>query len=240
MKKTTLVFCLCLVLAASTSFAKTNAVQSTQPVKPIVLPDTGVVSSIQLGTATSQKIKDIPLSDMIKINLGGKPIELKRVTQGLRQKKVALFWASVYVAQIFSNSKIETTSIEGLRNSLLKGLPTVVSMTFLRNIDIKKILDGYKEVFTENGIKTEVTPYSKFLEAVQKTGDVKDGQTYYFVFSGDEKKAGLSFWTNGKEQFSINDGDTNVLGNFLKMWMGKAPDSGLEQLQGYLLKPDKI
>ena len=193
---------------------------------------------VELGPKTKTEVKEVALVESATTDVAGKPVVLKRVTQGLRQKKIALFWASVYVEQIFTNQKADFTSVDQLRESLAKGIPTVVAMTFVRDVGIDKIVDGFKETFAKNAIKVEVTPYSKFLEAVKKSGDVKDKQTYFFAFSGDEKKVKISFQTAGKEQFVMEDADTVTLNNFLKMWLGTAADSGLEQLQGQLLKPE--
>lgn len=113
----------------------------------------------------------------------------------------------------------------------------MVTMTFLRDVGIGKIVDGFKESFSENGIKAEAAPYSKLLDGVKQSGDVKEGQIYYAVFSGDEQKAQISFQTNGKEYFVMNDADNTTLTNILKIWFGKPADSGLEELQKQFLKP---
>ena len=110
-------------------------------------------------------------------------------------------------------------------------------MTFVRDIPIDKIVDGYREVFEANNVKTENEPYSTFLEAVKKSGDVKDRQTYYFTFAKSATgKDQFSFWTNHKERFVLSDAKPGVLKNFFAMWFANAPDSGLEQLQEHFLK----
>jgi hypothetical protein len=80
-------------------------------------------------------------------------------------------------------------------------------------------------------------PYKDFIGAVQKSGDVVDGQQYFFVFSENVGKDSLSFQTHGKEFFSLKDQSPASVESFLNLWFGKPADSGLEQLQNQLLKP---
>ncbi len=193
---------------------------------------------IEMGPKSATKIKDTTLVESVtSADAAGKPVVLKRFTQGLRQKKVALFWVNVYVAQMFSAQKPDFASIDKLRASIAKGIPAVISMTFLRDIGVSKIIDGFKEGLKENGVKTDAAPYSKFLDAVKASGDVKDGQTYHVAFSGDDKKVTISFQTNGKEYFNMADADAATMDSLLKIWVGKPVDSGLEKMQEQLLKP---
>ena len=148
----------------------------------VFLGSSALSAPVRFGPVSTRKIKDVAISESVQVPNGDQPLSLRWVTSGLRQKKVAVFWANVYVAQIFSNEKLDLTSVSALRASIIKGLPVVLSMTFVRDVDVKKIVEGFKEGFSENQVKVDVTPYSKFLEAVQKSGDVKDQQTYFFVF----------------------------------------------------------
>lgn len=190
----------------------------------------------QFGDTTTTEIKGVKLADSLKIDDAKAPVSLKRVTQGLRQKKVVLIWASVYVAQIFSNAPAEFVSVETLKASLLKGIPIAVSMTFVRDVGIEKIVDGFKDVLKENKIDETKAPLSDFVAAVKSSGDVKDQQSYYFVFQAKEGKESVSFQTKGKEWFTVVDGAPGTHEKFLNLWLGKPVDSGLEKLQEQLLK----
>ena len=238
----------------NSTFAATDAVKSTEPVKsdtqkvlldkksksavqPANAPANETLGASEFGAKSKTTVKDVVLSDSIRADIGGKSVELKRITSGLRQKKVALFWASVYVGQVFTNAPVDFTSIEKLNASLNAGLPVVVTMTFVRDVPIDKIVDGYKEVFTANGVKIDSEPYAKFLDAVKTSGDIKDKQTYYFTFAKSASgKNQMNFWTNGKERFALNDASAAQIKDFFGMWFGKAVDSGLEQLQEQFLE----
>ena len=191
---------------------------------------------VSLGSDSKTQIKDVALSETAKIDdaLG----DLPRVTQGLRQKKVVFAWFSVYVAQVFTKSKPDFTSIEKLKASLKSGLPLVVSMTFLSKVEIEKIVEGFQEVFKENKMDSSLPPYADFLEAVKKTGSqVKDHQKLFFAFTGTPDKWSFVAETDGKEFYKLKDQPADKVEPFLNIWFGKFSDSGLEQLQGYLLNP---
>ncbi len=190
---------------------------------------------VKMGAPEKTEIKGIALSSTAQVD--EQSPALKRVTQGLRQKKVVMAWFSVYVAQFFSNSAVDVKSVSSLKESLLKGLPVIVTMTFARDVDNEKIVDGFKEVFQENGTDIESAPFKDYIEAVQKSGDVKDRQVYTFVFSQDKGKESFRFQTNGKEFYAIQGQAPGTLSKFMNMWLGKPVDSGLEQLQEQVLKP---
>ena len=189
---------------------------------------------VQWGAASGKEIKGAPLFESAKTDESPAAISLKRVTQGLRQKKIVFVWASVYVAQYFSNGEIDFSSTSKLKETLLKG-PLVISMTFVRGVGIDKIVDGFKEVLKANGVDDTQAPFNGFVEAVKKSGDVNDKQTYFFVFKQEAGKESVTFETNGKEQFSVKDAAPGFQNQFLGLWLGKPVDSGLEQLQAQLL-----
>jgi hypothetical protein len=230
---------LSLPVVAAPKHSVTPTVKETPTDKTLLSKKTEAMGSVVFGPASKKEIKGVKLSDSVMAEVGGSQVELKRVTSGLRQKKVAVFWASVYVAQVFTNANVDFTSIEKVRESLIAGLPVVVTMTFVRDVSIDKIVDGYKEVFSANGANVEQDPYAQILTAVKQSGDVKDRQTYYFTFAKSTAgKERFSFWTNGKERYALDDASPGVLDHLFTMWFGKAPDSGLEQLQEETLKHD--
>jgi len=196
---------------------------------------------VGMGPDAKKDIQDVKLSELVKIDESTP--SLPRLTQGLRSKKVVFAWFSVYVAQVFSsNAKPDFSSIVKLKESLTKGLPVVVSMTFVRSVDIGKIVDGFEEGFKENAMDAIKPPYSDFLAAIKKSGDVKDRQKFFFTFlsSGPTtgEKRSLSVETNGKEIFSLKDQTPESVNSFFNIWLGKPSDSGLEKLQEAFLKPE--
>ena len=190
----------------------------------------------KFGSDSKIEIKNVKLAESAKTDEAG--TALPRVTQGLRQKKVVFAWFSVYIAQIFTaNTKTDFSSIEKLKESLNANKPVIVSMTFLRDVEIEKIIEGFNDVFKENKMDVAKAPYSDFLAAIKKTGEVKDRQTFFFTFNQVAGKESFAVETRGKEVFSLKDQAAGTITPFLNMWLGKPTDSGLEQLQEYLLKP---
>jgi len=186
-------------------------------------------SPIEFGAKTAIKIKDVALSESAKLTTGATSVQLKRVASGLRYKKIAFITANVYVGQIFSNAKIDQSSLAALKDSLYKNQPFAFTMTFLRDVGAEKLTNGFKETLSENGVKVDQEPYNKFLDAVKTAGEMKEGESYDYVFNGNA----FSFSAHGNEFFHLD----NAPDGFLMVWFGKAPDSGLESLQKDLLKP---
>ncbi|MBS1959057.1 MAG: hypothetical protein JST80_06255 [Bdellovibrionales bacterium] len=208
----------------------------------------GLILAFGVTMVHAEEIKGVKLSDSAKVDIktitkkGESYVskEIKRATKGLRQKKVAFFWASVYVAQVFTDAKLDFANIDKLRESLITGVPFVVTMTFVRDVGIDKIVDGYSNVFKGNGVKLDEEPFKDFLDAVKKSGDVKDKQVYEFQFINDAAaKFEVKFSTKDKVQYTAKGLTEEQFENFAKMWFGKAVDSGLEQLQEQMLKPDE-
>lgn len=188
-------------------------------------------SPFEFGTKSSTMIKSATLSENAKLTFDGKTVELKRVASGLRYKKIAFITANVYAGQIFSNATVDKASLEALKASLMKSLPFAMTLTFVRDVGAEKLSDAFKETLSDNGVKVDQEPVSKFLEAVKNAGEMKEGDSYVFAF-GTGNNA-FSFSAHGKEYFKVATGSVD---EFTKIWFGKAPDSGLEGLQKDLLK----
>ncbi len=190
-------------------------------------------SPVEFGNKIAIKIKDVALSENAKVTLGANSTSIKRVGSGLRYKKIAFITANVYVGQLFSNGKVDQTSLSTLKDSVIKNLPAVMTLTFLRDVGADKLSNGFKETLSENGVKIDQAPYSAFLEAVKTAGEMKEGESYQLLFGSNS----FSFSAHGNEFYHLENASNEVLGSFMMIWFGKAPDSGLESFQKDLLKP---
>jgi hypothetical protein len=188
----------------------------------------GVKSPIEFGPKTAIKIKDVALAESVKLTSGTGSVQLKRIASGLRYKKIAFITVNVYVGQLFSNAKVDQSSLGALKDSLYKNQPLAFTMTFLRDVGAEKLANGFKETLGENNVKVDQSPFKEFLDAVKAAGEMKEGDTYDCVFSGNS----FSFSAHGNEFYHLD----NAPAEFMLIWFGKAPDSGLESLQKDLLK----
>lgn len=189
-------------------------------------------SPLEFGPKTTTKIKEVALSESVKLTTGSTTVQLKRVASGLRYKKVLFVTANVYVGQLFSNAKVDQSSLSALKDSLAKTPPSVMTLTFLRDVGADKLSNGFKETLSESGVKVDQDPFTKFLDAVKTAGEMKEGESYELVFSGNS----FSFSAHGSEYYRLDGASAETLGSFMMIWFGKAPDSGLESLQKDLLK----
>ena len=184
------------------------------------------------------KIADLALTSSLEvIQEKAVPLVLNRVASGLRQKQVVFLWPNVYVLQVFSSAKkISAPSIEGIRDALMDQLPVLMTMTFLRDVDAKKIEAGFLEVLKENKVDVVLPPYSDFLNSVIKGGEVKNGDQYKFYFSKEKSLEKVQFYFKGKEGFSFQSDKPGLIRSFMSIWFGKPVDSGLKKLQEQILK----
>ena len=192
-----------------------------------------VTSPVEFGSKTTTKIKDVALSENVKLTNGATSSQLKRVASGLRYKKVAFITANVYVGQLFSNVKVDQSSLSSIQDSLAKNPPSVMTLTFLRDVGAEKLSNGFKETLSENKVKIDQEPFNQFLETVKTAGDMKEGESYALVFGSNS----FSFSAHGKEFYHLDQASSEILNSLMMIWFGKAPDSGLESLQKDLLKP---
>ncbi len=191
---------------------------------------------VKWGPESKSDIKEVKLLDTVSVSEGSPA--LKRVTQGLRQKKVVFAWFSVYVAQIFSNgAKIEFDTVAHLKSSLKESLPVVVSMTFLRDVGIDKIVEGFSEGFKENKVDLNEAPVRDFLNAIQKSGDINNHQVISFIFNQNGAQVSFTVETKGSEIFALKNQTLASIEPFFNIWLGAPSDSGLEKLQAQFLKP---
>jgi len=188
-------------------------------------------SPVEFGAKSSVKVSTVVLSDTVKIGA----LELKRVASGLRYKKVLFANFDVYVGQVFSKEKPSQTSIGSMKDSLLKTLPVVLSLTFLRDVGADKLSNGFKETLEGNGVDVKQSSYHQFLDAVITAGEMKKGESYLLAIGSEGNTVSLS--AHGYEFYHLSEASPEVMNGFMSLWFGKAPDSGLESLQKDLLKP---
>lgn len=198
--------------------------------------------SVKFGEPSEQKIGDFALASKAIVSLGT-PIDLGRVAAGIRNK--TFLKIKVYVLQVFStNAAIQKSNGDSAIESLLQKNQTVaLSLTFIRNVEAKQIVDAYKESLAANNIKSDEEPFKNFLEEVQKKAESKKGVTLWFVLKSDAGVKGaagkehITFFTEGKESVAFEAATgSNFLKNFLSIWFGKTTDGGLESLKEQLLK----
>lgn len=167
-----------------------------------------LILSVQTFAA---EMKGVKFDD--EITLAGKKLVLNGL--GLR-KKVIIFTFKVYVAGLYLEKK--SKNAEAIINSnQVKRL----EMKFMRDVDGEKIAEAYIEGLKNNGVDI-----SKFPEEVKKLTskitDIEEGQIITFDFLKDKIDI-----NHGKVNFQITN--KKFMPHVLKLWLGKAPNSGLKE-----------
>ena len=190
---------------------------------------TATYSSFAADTA---KIEGISLSDTMEFPAKAGIVKLKRISAGLRYKKVVFVKAKVYVAQLFGNdpAKFKRSEKEAL-SSLKDQNNLAIHLTFLRSVDAEKIQNAYKEGFKENGISADQAGVKELLAAAGAGGESKEGSTISIsaerIPGGQER---ITYVGPNKKAAEVN-GPAGLIEKIFSLFLGKMGDSGLESLK---------
>lgn len=184
------------------------------------------------GNLGSQKIEDVPLLEKATLNYQNSKLPLKRVSAGLRIKKVVFYKAKVYVAEwLISESASWTNTIENLKSLG----PVSMRLTFLRNIEAEKIEAAFREALAHNKISLDSESVKKFLQAVSDNGSIKEKQTMTVtgIFNSDNSETLLFESSQGK--LSEIKAETGFLQKIFSIWFGENTETEMTDLKKSLL-----
>lgn len=161
-----------------------------------------------------------------------------RVAAGTREKQFAVFWAKVYVAELFAQPAAEyrKSSAKEALASLEKMSGVALRLSFLRDLDNAKIHDGFQESMAANKIDPKAPGMAPFFKAIEKAGNAKEHSSLVLMA---ERAA------DGSEKISLQNGaaepqalavEKGTIQKIFSIWLGEPADSGLKNLQKELLK----
>lgn len=182
------------------------------------------------GAAEIEKVK---IAKSAQAKVADRAYSLQLVGSALRWKKVAFFKADVYVGQFFVSDPAKFKKAAAL-DSLSDLKAVAISMSFLRDVEAKKILSAFEEGFKENKISAEDPSVKAFLEIVRSAPEAKKNSTLTILGEKMADKEVITFEDSQGKASSIS-GSAGFLKNVFSLWLGKMPDSGLEEFQKALL-----
>jgi hypothetical protein len=184
-----------------------------------------VIEEVKLAKEATLKLPD------------GKSFGLKPYVKGLRRKKVALFWAKVYVGQVFTGDPLAAPkSISDAYDALAKQNTVAISLTFVRHVNAEKVVAAFADSFNENGIDPNTDASAKpLIEVLKKGGDMNDKQTMTVALSKASDGSETIAYDNGKGDVQTANLEKGTSAKVLKLWFGKPADSGVERLQKQFL-----
>ncbi len=167
----------------------------------------------------------------------GKPIILKPYATGIRKKKVALFWAKVYVGQIFSSDglTVPPASMEEALAILSKQPVVALRLTFLRDVSASRQKDAFEDSLETNGVDPKSAALKPLFTFVEKAGEAKDTLSTTIVFERRKDGSEWIHYENGKGELQSQNFEKGTIAKILSIWVGKPADSGMERLHKQFL-----
>lgn len=188
-------------------------------------PGSAVIEKVKIATEAAVTLPE------------GKTFQMFPYAKGLRKKKVALFWAKVYVAQIFTRETLPPPrSIPFALASLSNQKTVLITLSFLRNVTSNQMKAAFEDSFEENGIdSTKDSSLKPLFEVLGKSGNMKEEQTMAIVFMKDPKGEESIYLDSGAGNIQHAAVDAGTIEKVLKVWFGAPADSGMEILQKQFL-----
>lgn len=190
-------------------------------------------AGLLLAEPGGKEIEKVKIAQSAQAKVGDRAYSLQFVGAALRWKKVAFFKADVYVGQFFVSDAAKFNKAAPM-DSLANLKAVAISLSFLRDVEAKKILSAFEDGFTENKISLEDPSIKAFLEAVKAGPEAKKNSTLTVLGEKMDQKEIITFEDAQGKTTSIS-GPAGFLKNVFSLWLGKMPDSGLEEFQKALL-----
>lgn len=191
-------------------------------------------ASILTFTEGSKTLENVNLSAQAKTDTG---TTLDLLGAGLRNKKVLIVNAKVYVLQIFSDNKAGFSRDANALSSLVNNSKTIaLKISMLRTVDAPSLAVSFKEAIQANGYAIDAE-IQKLLKVVETGAEGTQGKDLLLVLSktSDPKTVLFQYQDSKGKIVSLNT-EIASLSKVLAIWLGKPADSGLAALKEQLLK----
>lgn len=154
---------------------------------------------------------------------------LKLTGAGVRKKKIVLVKVDVYVAAHYLDPAV-TWDAKNPMDAISKANVKVMELSFLRDVDSKKIREAFLSSLSTNKVDVESVAVKEVFGKL--TFDIKDKQKLVLVGQGTGANESLSFETpTGRHTVK----GPSVASNFWRIWFGIPDDGGLEDLKEKLV-----
>jgi hypothetical protein len=199
-----------------------------------------VCASINSSTASIlekkfgfRKIERVLLASEVIFRSEDRPITLLPYVAGLLRKKVMLFPAKVYVGQIFAppGLSVPPISIDKARADLIKQPVIAITMSFVRDVDLKRLRTGFEDTLRTNGIEPQSDDMEPLFSILTRGGGVKDGQEITIVLERRANGAEWVYYENGKTEVQSSGIAVGAIPKILTIWLGKPAHAGMESMQ---------
>lgn len=211
-------------------------------VKKFVLAAAAALSviSAQAGVLQLQgnqgNIEGVDISASAKATVDGRQNDLTTVGAGLRNKKVAIMKVKVYVGQLLvSNAGAFVRDLDKALDSLDAMNAVALRMSFLRSVEVEKLLENYKLGMEANGLNVAAPDVQGFLQAVQDGGEAQGGQDVVIVGEKLADGTELVTYQNSEGKTNTVKGTAGFVKGIFSLWIGKTIEKETEELKKNLI-----
>lgn len=174
-------------------------------------------------------IEGVPIYSQARISSSAQAPLLNLTGAGIRKKKVLFLKVDVYVAAHYLDASV-TLQPESPMESVTKAKAKVMELTFLRDVDSKKIRDAFMGSLTKNEVDLESAAVKEVLAKL--TFDMKEKQKLVLVGQGTGSQESLTFEA---PTGTMTVKGPSIASNFWRIWFGTPDDGGLEDLKELLV-----
>lgn len=194
----------------------------------------------------AKQINSVQLASSATLNIDGRNTALTEQSAGLRRKKVTIFWADVYVAQLFTATAMDTNCDKKTKlpiddtglNSLKNQKAVALRMDFVRSLSKEQIDTAFRDSFDANKIDAADAGVKAFLDAVAAEGDADNATTLMIV--GEPGKDSDTVTLQDVHGKITPVTGTGLVTKVFSIWLGTpvAKDEGLANLKNALACPN--
>lgn len=192
-------------------------------------------ADIMTFVSGSKTIEGVNLSAKATTEDGAK---LDILGAGLRNKKVLVMNAKVYVLQLFSDNKASFSRDANALNSLVSKSKNIgLKISMLRTVEASSLAVSFKEAIQANGfaIDNELT---KLLSVIESGADGIQGKDLLITLAKTSDVNSVNFaYQDAKGTIKTLNTSASAMAKVLSIWLGKPADSGLADLKNQLLNP---
>lgn len=211
--------------------------------KKFVLAAAAAVSviSAQAGVLQLQgnkgNIEGVDISSTAVATVDGRQHNLTTVGAGLRNKKVAIMKVKVYVGQLLvSDAGAFVRDLDKALDSLDAMSAVALRMSFLRSVEVEKLVEAYKLGIEANGLNAGAADVQGFLQAVQDGGEAEGGQDTVVV--GEKLADGtelITYQNTAGKTTTVKGVAPGFVKGILSLWIGKTIEKETEELKKNLI-----
>lgn len=176
------------------------------------------ISTAQAGLVTNSQpgatVESVQTYNLVQTSMRGQPEDLKLVGAGLRSKKLGFLKFKVYVAEYFKSENSQ-----------------MIRLTFLRDVEAEKVEGAFIDSLKANSIDLNSAPIKSFLSAVKKASKATEKSTMTIMGFKKDSSTDSIIFEDAKGQSARIDAPAGFVNNIFSIWLGKASDEDLAELQ---------